>query len=202
MRKFLAIGFVAMLLGATTANAQSVHSISYSAKRVSPGTIVSLGGRDFVLVRLPMADFGSTDRYIVEFLADVVTPGAPPTFFANLQTEHSNETLLNPILIDGFPANVQVGDSREYQFGTSFTLPGTSLTVDALVIGIARVKVGGTMITFFGSFATEQQAETAALPNAQYSGSPVAAWNNYVDPISQVATLDNWVDYIRILKIN
>lgn len=204
MKTVISSGLAMLLLAAGTAHAQAIHTVSFVHKAVDPGTVRTIGGKDFVLVRLPMADFGSADRYIVEFMAEIYDPGPPPSFLANLETEHSNETLVDPVLIDGFPANIRVSDSREYRFGTSFNFPGNSLTVNALVFGIVRVKVGGTMITFQQPFFVEQQAETAAAPSAPYSGSPsgIAKWSSYVDPTAQVTALDDWIDYIRILKVN
>lgn len=198
MKKLLSIGVATWLLAAGVANAQSVHSVSYSARTAALGTAVNLGGRDYVLVRLPLKDFGSTDRYIVEFLAGAFPPSA--NLVGVLTTEHSNETLTNTISISGFPASVQVGDGRFHSIlGDSGDNSASAL---AAAFGSVRIKVGATLITFAPGSSVVQQAPTATLPTAPYSGSANAPWGNYVDPLAQVTAIDNWIDYIRIVRVN
>lgn len=202
MKHFLSIAAASLLLAAGAANAQSVHGVTYSPRSVALGTQVSLGGKTFVLVRLPMKDFGGTNRYIVEFLAEV-TDVATTTFAGDLLTEHSNETLTGTTLIGGFPANALVSDSRTYTFSTQFP-PGTgnALKVDVQVSCVVQVKVGDTMAGLFADFSGVQQDTTPALVTAPFSGSANAAWGNYVDPVALVTACDNWIDYIRIVRIN
>jgi hypothetical protein len=202
MKNFLSMAAATLLLAAGVANAQSVHGVTYTARTAALGTQVSLGGKTFVLVRLPMKDFGSANRYIVEFLAEV-TDVATTTFAGDLFTEHSDQTLTSTTLIGGFPASALVSDSRTYTFSTQFfPATGNALKVDVQVNCVVQVKVGDTLAGLFADFSSVQQDTTPALVTAPFSGSANAAWGNYVDPITLVTACDNWIDYIRIVQVN
>jgi hypothetical protein len=189
------------------ADAAPVHSVSWVQTSVSLGTPVPIAGRDFVLVRMPVADFGSSTRYVVEFLADAVPATDPPQFFAMLQTEHSNQSLVenghNQLLtISGFPAAVQVSDGRIVDFSTD-QFSGLNFTsVDANAIGLVQIKVGSTVAVLYVSFTAVQQAEKQTKEDAPYSASANANWNSMTDPTALVSAVDKWIDYIRVVQVN
>jgi len=46
------------------------------------------------------------------------------------------------------------------------------------------------------------QQNLTPVPSGIFSSSSYANWNGYVDPTALVTYFDNWIDYIRVLKIN
>jgi hypothetical protein len=109
---------------------------------------------------------------------------------------------VNPVLISGFPAQVEVIDSRSYRLGSNLVSGNNELTVDGSAALVLQVKVGDALLSFFEGFTAPQQNATVTAQVSPFSGSNIALWANYVDPITQVTALDDWIDYIRILKIN
>jgi hypothetical protein len=199
MKSMPVICLLLVVLGGT-ATAADVHGVTWVRKAVAPGTVVSIGGKDFVLVRLPMKEFSNGNRYVVEYLADVIDPGPPVSFFSDISTVHSNDTILNPVTVSGYPASLNVQDGRSYSY-TDGTGLDDGLTVDSLAYGNVTMKVGDVMLSF-GTFFTVPQQTLTAVPTGTYASSSYAKWNQYVDPTSLVTQFDNWIDYIRVLKIN
>jgi len=193
-------GALIFLLSMTVANAQSVHAVTFLQKNLSAGAKITLGGQKYAMVFVPVADFGSSNRYAVGFL----TPeeGDPSAIFAYLETEHTNETLSNPVTISGFPGVIQVFDHRTYSITTNFLTTKNELDVVAGATSLVRVKIGATMLNFFVSIPTEQQTATPLADANQYSAVGKADWSKYIDPLTQITAVDNYIDYIRIIKIN
>ena len=129
-----------------------------------------------------------------------IDPGPPVSFFSDISTVHSNDTILNPVTVSGYPASLNVQDGRSYSY-TDGTGLDDGLTVDSLAYGNVTMKVGDVMLSF-GTFFTVPQQTLTAVPTGTYASSSYAKWNQYVDPTSLVTQFDNWIDYIRVLKIN
>ena len=182
------------------AHAAPIHTVTWKAKNVDPGTEVTLGGQSLVLVRMPLQPFSGSQRYAVSFLAPV------DQFFgglsATLTTQHSKDPLEDPIEIDGFDATVIVSDGRNYTLGPTPTPPfdTTSFSVTAHANCTVQVKVGAeTILSFFQFFTTEQQppTEIGETPDAL----PLADWEAYRHPNALIQACDDWIDYIRIKKV-
>jgi len=189
-----------LFLSATAANAQSVHAVTFQQKILSAGAQILLDGQKYAMVFVPVADFGSANRYVVGFLTPV--EGDPGAIFAYLNTDHSNETIANPVTISGFPGQISVADGRTYSVSQSFITQKNELEVTADASAFVRVKVGATMLNFFVNFPKLQQAATPLADSNQYSALGQAQWGKYIDPIAQVTAVDNYIDYIRIIKVN
>jgi hypothetical protein len=193
------IVFLLLALVSGAVSAANVHNITWVRKAVSPGTVVTLGGQDFVLVRMPMKEFSNNNRYVVEYLAPVVDPGPPPAVLTEISTLHSNETITDPVTVSGYPAQIEVTDGRSYQYHANIGFED-GLQVDAQVYGIVTIKVGDTLMTLSTLFSAVQQTLTAVATD--FSASPYAQWGNYTDPTVLVTSFDNWLDYVRIIKLN
>jgi len=197
MKGKLIAGLFLMLIG-TVAEAQNVHPVTWVRKAVAPGTVVTLGTQKFVLVRMPMKEFSNTNRYVVEYLAPVVSLGPPISATTDLETTHSNETLTDPVTVSGYPAVITVYDGRSYSYNANLGFDD-GLSVDASVWGTVTLKVGDTLLELSTGFTGNQQPLTT-VP-VDFTPSVQAKWN-WVDPTSLVTLFDNWIDYIRVLKVN
>ena len=191
------LGLLLALLSGTAA-AANVHDVTWVKRSVAPGTVVTIGGQDFVLVRLPMKEFSNGNRYIVEYLAAVLDLGPPISFFSDVSTSHSDDIIAGTVTVSGFPASIGVQDGRTYGYNAN-TGFGDGLSVDASVFGSVTIKVGDTLLGLNAFFTANQQALTTVIPD--FSASPWATWA-YPDPTALVTHFDNWIDYIRVLKIN
>jgi hypothetical protein len=199
MKTATALGLLLLCI-AGTASAANVHNVTWVRKAVAPGTIVSIGGQNFVLVRLPLKEFTNGNRYIVEYLEEAQDLGPPVTFNAQVSATHSTDALVNPVTVSGYPANIAVQDLRQYNYadGTGFQ---DGLEVDAWLFASVTLKVGDTALALGTFFSTTQQNLTS-VPSGIFSSSSYANWNQYTDPTALVTHFDNWLDYVRVLKIN
>jgi hypothetical protein len=198
MKGLRVFGLLLVLMSGTAA-AANVHNVTWVRKSVVPGTVVKIGGRDFVLVRLPMKEFTNGNRYIVEYLTDVYDLGPPIVAQASISTSHSDDTIANPVTVSGYPASIYVYDGRTYSYSAN-TGFDDGLEVDAYVSGGVTLKVGDTLLSLSEFFSAVQQPVTA-IP-VPFSSASWATWGTYTDPTPLVTNLDNWIDYIRVLKIN
>jgi hypothetical protein len=206
--KTVQIGTLVALIGFCTAAHATPHSLTYSQVSVAPGTIVNIGGQQFVAVQVPMRQFTTDKRYAVRFLSSLLSDVDGDFVFANLSTQHSDDLLQNSnATIDTFPARIEVSDGRTYSINTVFdtlTFDTTNrLQVEGNAITTVQVKVGDTLVQFFTVLSqTDQDVD---LGQNQYRGTGLATYGKYVDPvglISQANGLDKWIDYIRIIPLN
>jgi hypothetical protein len=180
------------------AHAVPIHTVTWVQKNVAIGREVTLGGQSLVLVRLPLQPFSGSQRYAVSFLAPVNQSFG---LTATLTTQHSRDPLEDPIEIDGFEATVIVSDGRNYTLGPILTPPfTTSFSVAAQATCTVQIKVGAaTILSFFQFFTREQQppTEIGETPDAL----PLADWEAYRHPNALIQACDDWIDYIKIRKV-
>jgi hypothetical protein len=197
MKILVAIALFAVSIVFTgRAQAASPHTLTWTPQSGNPGKVVTLAGQTFVLIRMPVRDFGSARRYAVSFLA----PRTGILVQAPLTTVHSKEALTDPILIEGFDATVTVTDGRSYNILSNFSSPGDyTFTVTAHASCTVQIKVGQTLITLIGHIPVVQQPGTniGDTPNAV----PHADWADYVHPSAQLTACDKWLDYVRIQEV-
>lgn len=189
---------LALLFAAGVAGAANVHNVTWVRKAVAPGTEVTLGGQTFVLVRLPMKEFTNNNRYVVEYLVPEFLPSPPIVASTQLSTVHSDIQLTDTVDVSGYPANISVVDGRSYDYNANLGFDD-GLKVEASVVGTVTIKVGDTVLSLSAFFTAEQQALTA-VPSP-FAASSWATWQ-YPDPTTLVASFDNWVDFVRVLRVN
>jgi hypothetical protein len=183
---------------AGTANAlAAAHALTY-VENVQPlGTEFSLGGRSFVLVRIPIELF-SGERYsvIVPFSR---SPDDPTDGNVNLQTEHSTDPFDSNLTIDSYPARVVVEDVRSFGLSGDF---GESAFFTAVVTVQVNVtlKLGTTLVTF-GFLMDKGGYETEVDIGPSFSAQPFAEWSEYRDPTGLVGKLNDLIDYVRVLPL-
>lgn len=203
------IGLSALLLVAAAASA-APHTITHSPISVAPGTNVSIGGTNFVLIQVPVRQFTVDKRYAVRFLtpAEVDPLTQETVVFGFVDAEHNTDALTDQnATVDGFDASITVRDSRRYGVQSDVDFQTQQLTnrlkVHADALAIVRVKLGDTVLTFFADLSKLDQ--DADLGAGSFNGSAQSAWGRYVDPtglITQGNGLDKWIDYIRIIPLN
>lgn len=184
------------------------HSLTYSQVSVAPGTIVNIGGTQFVAVQVPVREFSTDKRYAVRWLSQLTTEGEDSFVFADLITEHSTDPLENPnATIDGLPARIDVSDGRTYSVRTVTDFQTFNLTnrlqIEATATVQVQVKAGDTRMTLF-LFLTQTDQDVELGVN-EYRGTAQAAYGKYTDPlalIGQASGLDKWIDYIRVIPLN
>jgi hypothetical protein len=185
-RKLLLL--LGLTIAATGTASAAVHSVSYKKVTAAAGTVVTFGGTDYTIVRIPFATFDQL-RYSV-FLP-VATEGG----FAFIQTTHTDAALSTNTTIDGVPARIKVGDSRTYAVQG---LPGVSsqfnVSSDASVV--IDFKIGNTLVTITLNIDT---AETNANAGAAVDYRSKAEWAKYTDLTAKITALNNLIDYIRII---
>jgi hypothetical protein len=188
------------LLAACGAAYAAPHSISYSQISVNPGTKVTISGQEFVAAQVGVRQFTLDKRYAVRWLV----PSEPFGFAASLQADHNPDPLDSPnATIDGFPAQIEVTDSRTYLLsGSEIPTPQSSLLVQGQAFAFVRVQVGDTRLTFFATVTQDDQQ--ADITTDIYRGTSQSAYGRYTDPVALIGTagLDKWVDYIRVIPLN
>jgi hypothetical protein len=193
----VALVVLALSMGfAGRAPAAPPHTISWTARSAAPGAVVTLGGQQFVLARIPVRDLGGSRRFSVSFL----TPKTGAVSPAILTTVHNRDPLNNPIEIDGFDASVTITDGRTYSILNNFVSPGDyTFTVAAHASCSVSLKLGQTLLTLIGHIQVVQQDATdiGNKPNAV----PHAEWTDWVHPTAQVTACNNWIDYIRVQEL-
>lgn len=181
------------------------HSITYAKKAEEPGKVLTINGNKFVIVRLPVRAF-SGDKYAITFPAPLAE--GDQFTYAILPTYHGTDGFTQNLTIDGYPAQVEVSDSRVYQLTQDFLEPGTNLfTVSAQATATVTINLGGTVLLLGESVNTkdpigggELETEVGIGNSFNAASAAESEWWKYTDPTTQVNTLDYWVDYIRIYK--
>jgi hypothetical protein len=184
------------LAGSTNALA-AAHALTYLENAQPLGTEISLGGRTYVLVRMPVELF-SGERYslIVPFERYSYDPTDGNL---NLQTEHSTDAFDSNLTIDSYPARVVVKDVR------SFGLSGDFGEVAFFSVGVTvqvnvTLKLGTTLVTI-GYYMDKGGYETEADIGPSFSAQPFAEWSEYRDPTGLVSHLDDLIDYVRVIPL-
>ena len=191
--------FIPLLIcfSSATALAQHENDITYNKKPAVPGTVRTLAGQDFVLVRLPIKEFApGGNRYSIDLLVPILDPGPPISFFSSVSTIHSNEALQNPVSISGYPATVEVVDGREYTFNRVGFQDG--LSASAYVLISVNIKLGDTLVTISQYFSKVQQSAT---PVDGFKSAGKAQWNKYVDPLGMIAAASKWLNFVVIRQL-
>jgi hypothetical protein len=183
-----------LVLGLTIAGAgtalAAVHTIGYARKSAAVGTtITGADGNDYVIVRIPFATFGNNLRYSVF----VPAPADGSGVFVN--TTHTDAALPSNATIDGLPARIRVGDGRVYLMSG---IPGTAsqFLVSGSAQATVEIKIGNTLVTIVLSLSTNDTQKNAGTATDVRS---LADWAKYKDPTVQITTLNNLIDYIRII---
>jgi hypothetical protein len=190
-----------MVVGTGTALADA-HTVSYVKRSGALGDTVTVGGQDYVLVRIPVKTFTGV-LYGITIPCPVVGPGFGG---CNVSTVHvgANDPFTQNITIDGFPANVSVQDFRHYsldgQIGTDSTFQ-----VFSGASGSLTIKLGTTLVLFSEQFIRqftpgniyETDVDVGDATNIR----PFAQFGNYRDPLPEVSSVNIIIDYIRILPL-
>jgi hypothetical protein len=193
IRSFLAILGLVCAVDAAAA----VHNLSYVKKAPALGTEFTLGGRTYVLVRIPVELFsGEQYSLIVPFerYTDDPTDG-----IVNLTTEHSTDAFDANVTIDSRPARVFVTEVRNSSVSGDYGVSST-FTVSTTVVLNVTIKVGTTLVTLQylmdkGGYETEADLGTS------FNAQPYAQFAKYRDPTGIVTAMDELIDYVRIIPL-
>ena len=177
-----------LTIAATGTASAAVHTISYAKNSVAVGTPVTLGGDDYVIVRIPFATFNLA-KY------SIIMP-APTEGFVFVTTTHSDAAFTSNITVDGLPARINLGDSRTYGVSGAIGVASTfSVAGDATAT--LDIKIGTTIVSIFASVGTN---ETNANAGNAVDFRSFAQWAKYKDLTAQVQVLNDLIDYVRIIR--
>ena len=190
--------FVAMLGLVLAGNAvAAVHDLSYAKKSPSLGTEFVLGGKTYVLVRIPIELF-SGEKYsiIIPFERDSFDPSDGTV---NLTTEHSTEAFDADLTIDSYPAQLSVDDYRNQTVSGDYGV-SSSFTVSLQVVLTITIKVGTTLVT--AQYLMDRGGlDTNANLGTSFNAQPYAQWAKYTDPTGIVGAMDELIDYVRVVPL-
>jgi hypothetical protein len=189
----LVLMFGLALAGTGTVLADA-HSITYSRKVAGVGDRITFRGWDYVIVRIPFRLF-TGERYYIQL--PVLTEGFGP--YIDFDTTHDDVFTPNGT-IDTLPARIRVRDSRNYQFYGTTGVPDHSFSVRRFVHADLTIKVGTNTLVHVG--VAFNRYETDVVVDAPpFNVVPYAEWGKYTDPVQDIAALNDWIDYIRIVAI-
>jgi hypothetical protein len=167
-----------------------VHSVAYKKVTAAAGTVVTLGGRDYTIVRIPFATFDAVPLRYSVFLPIVSQGGT-----AFVQTTHTDAALATNTTIDGLPARIRVGDGRTYiAAGQIGVFSQFSVSSNASVT--IEFKIGNTLVTLT---LNVDRNETNVNAGAAVDYRSIAEWTDYKDLTAQINVLNALIDYIRII---
>jgi autotransporter translocation and assembly factor TamB len=195
IRSFLAIlGLVFAGHGAALA---AVHNLSYAKKAPPLGTELTLAGKTYVLVRIPIELFtGEKYSLIMPFerYRDDPTDGT-----LNLTTEHSIDAFDANLAVDSYPARVLVDDLRNSTVSGDYGV-SSSFTVSTQVTLTVTIKVGTTLVSV--QYSMDRGGyDTDATLGTSFNAQPSAEWGKYTDPTGIVTAMDDLIDYVRVVPL-
>ena len=161
-----------------------------------------LDGDNYRMVRVPVRDFDSLNKFAVIF-------PAPDGFGLGTQaivtTVHSTEPLVSNAVIGGFPARVEVVDNLTYAVTGDF-LGDHALSVYGSVGIIVSIDIGSTIVTISNFINAKNPANgqpfLTNLDIGQTANAvPFAQWGRYVDLQKAINAADTWIDYVRIVAL-
>jgi hypothetical protein len=177
------------------------HTLTYTPKNAAIGSVVKFGLQDYRIVRYPVRDVVSGQKYYVTAPAPDLGFGA----IGSIEVSHGPLAEASNITIDGFPAHVGVIESRDLSIQPDQGSPGTykfearsegfvfvQIDVGDVVINISTFLSGRDPST--NLVGPETEINIGAVPNAL----PLAEWWKYTDATWVVLQLDNWLDYVRV----
>ena len=187
-RKLLLL--LGLTIAATGTASAAVHSVSYKKVTAAAGTVVTFGGADYTIVRIPFATFDPVPLRYSVFLPMANEGGA-----AFIQTIHTDAALTTNAVVDGVPARIKVLDGRTY---AALGLPGvaTQFSVSSNAAVTIDFKIGKTLVTITLQIDTN---ETNANAGAAVDLRSRAEWEDYKDLTGQMSALNSLIDYIRII---
>lgn len=178
------------------------HTLTYQKKSRPVDSIVNFAGEAHTIVRLPVRDFVSGDKYAVIFPA----PAFGGIFTAGvIGTGHNTEPFVPNMQIDSFPAQVYVSDGLTYSI-TADGLGGYDFVVTGSVTVVVTIDLGNTLMTITNSLSAKNKGTgSPALTNVNTGSTanavPFANWGRYVDQVALVDALDRWLDFIRVIPL-
>ena len=189
------------LLCAGTAFAQS-HTLTYDKKAKPVDSVVDIGGVPHVIVKIPVRDFVSGDRYIIIY----ASPLSGGVFTAaTITAVHNENAFQSTIEIDSYPAQVNVSDALSYSV-TSASLGSNTFTVTGFASASVQIDIGHTLVTLTDTFiAKDKNTDLPPITEADIGPTanavPAAQWARYVDRLELIKPLDRWIDFIRVVAL-
>lgn len=194
------IAICAMLCGGTVL-AQD-HALTYSKITRPVDTAVTIAGDTYTIARLPVVDLETEARYVLTLAA----PNEGGVFLSTFAiASHKPADFASNMLIDGFPAQVQVFDSVSYSLNSDFFEGGNVFTVIGTASVVVAIDLGESVVTLSHSISTKTGAGDPLLTDVNIGATanavPFATWGRYDDDfqLSAVNAADKWIDYIRVV---
>ena len=194
------ICFVTCTLFLAVNAAAQEHTISYDKRKKSIGAQVNIAGQPYTIVKVPVREFATGDKYTVTYAADTVYNAYVS---GRVTANHTSAPLMEPnITIDGYPANYVITD------GISYTMSGNgsggNVFIATGLVGITvTIDIGDTQLVLNNVLeipdpGTGMAPITYADIGTSSNAVPYANWKKYKDPVDLVDALDKWIDFIRI----
>ncbi len=173
----------------------SPHSISYAAKSATVGELISLGGNNYRMIKVPFVEFKSGDQYTILFPVQVTESGKIQSYFSTQHT--SADTTCSNGTVSGYPAfNAQIYENRNLLFNnTGFSASTSNLTFTYS----ASIKVGETNISLSLSANTEETSTNVVIDDYDFSDDYDTSAMTHSG--AQVTVLDDLLDYVQISKV-
>jgi hypothetical protein len=183
------------------------HRYSYNYIDVPIGTELTLKGRQFVMVSMPLIDIESGNRYRIKIPAELRSCSCPDGGdeypYINLNVTHTANSGQYTDSFSGLPSRVgSYYDNRSFGLRlTGGSSGGNFLTTSTSVYGGIQVLLGSSTSLNLSppSFAAASLEETINSSDRDFTDD--IDWNALIHPDDDLADHRDWLNHIKIERI-
>ena len=202
MKTAIRIATALLIVGLSSQHAMAQHNPTWSGIGAAPGTVLSIGFQDFQIVRVPVRDPISGNRYAVTFPAPLI---GGQLVSGGVGVTHDSSQFSGNATIDGFTAAISTSDVWSYNINGDGQ-GGHALQVNGVVTASVVIQLGEALVALGANWqASNPQTGEAPItlrmdvgdtPNAMAVAT--TEWWKWLDQTALVSAADRWIDYVRV----
>lgn len=190
----------------------NTHSISYSYKPSSVGESIELLNGTYKVVKIPMLEFGTGDKYSIKHLVKILNydsgggNGGDPSYIIPTVRRVSHD--VSPcetgeyISISGFDAKIQTHEHRDtYYTSTTYYDEYSELSISTQYNANICIQIGETKLSISRRLTKGEQHKRDGLAMDDFDMTDDTNWNALRHDETYLQALDDLIDYIKIERI-
>ena len=174
------------------------HKYRFIHTSAQVGSTVNVGGRDFIIYKIPFYEFASGRHYALTF------PSIANGTFAALVASHSRDNLIadcSSDKINGFDVLLSHGDGMSYYVNKVPALTGgPSFSIGRSSAVTMRIQVGDTLVTFSPESGSSHSVAKKIL-DTDYDMTGFMDWSQAHDPLEEVQAAEQLANYVWVEAI-
>jgi len=176
----------------------SFHKYKFIHTSAQVGSTVNVGGKDFIIYKIPFYEFASGRHYALTF------PSIANGTFVTLGASHSRDNVIadcSTDKINGFDVLFSHGDGMSYYVNKIPPLTGgPSFSIGRSSAVTIRIQVGDTLVTFSPESGSSHSVAKKIL-DTDYDMTGLMDWSQARDPIGEIQEAEQLANYVWVEAI-